>query len=152
MNEQSCTLSDVELAAHKSTLFELLCQMLEEVGAPNSLIEYGDPDRPGGYLTYLRIRRMRPVFDQTPDTFRLTETNSLGVEGGGVYEPDVHRMVDLATSLLKRYHRVTPFHLKASRTVSTSLKWFRYPLAQKPKPRVAPTVPYFSSHEKTINF
>lgn len=99
-----------EASAHCQQQIEKLRELITNPPVTvGFLIEYGDPTKPAGIMTRMRIRLL---FNFGQFKWQFKEVNGLGVEGSGVYFTATtdgnEQLLEWATKMLRNYHRITP--------------------------------------------
>lgn len=86
------------------------------------LIEYGDPTKPAGIMTRLRIRLL---FNHGQFTWSLKEVTGLGIEGSGLYYnmAQADELIEWARKTLMNYHR-THAHPQLNRDNFSDTQFF----------------------------
>lgn len=107
-----------------------LLQQLQE--GKLEAVEYGEPGNPTGWLSGIRIKFMNTMGGHQ---FRICQL-SRGMEGGGMYYPDISGAFEQASKLLAQYTK--PIENPAIRKLLDSkprseLKWFGIEKMPAPK-------------------
>jgi hypothetical protein len=90
----------------------LLSQIYMLVTMPGSCLEYGNPERPGGAFSGLRIYYINTMGGLQ---YRLTRLSQPGIEGSGEYTPDAKEMALMAQKARDHYERPTPLRMTIDR-------------------------------------
>lgn len=105
------------------TLKEQLEYLIPQLQTDDTItIEYGDPEAPGGYYSYLRVNLLSTAGGRQ---LGLREVTPDGREGSGFYTTEPETLVKRAMEQVVRYHRPMNLPLKSPST-RPELSWFPY--------------------------
>jgi hypothetical protein len=116
------------LLSHKAIeLNHLLADMLVKLKSGSiPVLEYGDPEKPGGVFSHLRVYWMMTAGGMQ---FRICQLTAFGQEGSGMYYPEIADCALQCMLMVDRYHRPNPTVARIrgiTPSSLTNLTWFTF--------------------------
>lgn len=116
------------LLSHKALeLNRILADLLVQLkNGSVKVIEYGDPAKPGGVFSHLRVYWMMTAGGLQ---FRICQLTAFGQEGSGMYYPEIADTALQCMLMVDRYHRPNPVAARIrglTPASMTNLTWFSF--------------------------